>query len=123
VLLASAGISTNVEAGGTYTNTMSVTIPTVTEDAYFLILSVDDDWQVLEKHQLNNEYAVPIDVVTPKLINGVAATNTLPSEGASQLFRLEVSSGQILRVTLDDLDNQGSRRSTCGAARSHAGPV
>ncbi len=106
--LSSSPVSYNVAVGGSYTNSMPVTIPTVEDGAYSLLLSVDDEWEVLERHQLNNEFAVATDLVIPRLADGVSTSGRFTASGETRYYRIDVPSGQNLLVRLDDLDDQGA---------------
>jgi YD repeat-containing protein len=107
-LLVSAAVSNTVAVGSSYTNTLTVTLPVVEEGAYYLLLSVDDEWQVLERHQLNNEFAVATDLVIPRLTNAVPFAGSLSGNGDEKYFRIDVPAGQNLLIRLDDADNQGA---------------
>ena len=107
-LLVSAAVSNNVAVGESYTNTLTVTLPTVEEGAYYLLVSVDDEWQVVERHQLNNEFAVATDLVIPRLTNAAPFTASISGNGNEQYFRMDVPAGQNLLIRLDDADNQGA---------------
>ena len=55
-LLSSVTVSPTLDVGASYDGSITITLPAVEDGAYYLILSVDDAWQVVEWHQLNNEY-------------------------------------------------------------------
>ncbi|MCI0536079.1 MAG: hypothetical protein L0Z50_12715 [Verrucomicrobiales bacterium] len=103
----SMNVATAVPVGGAYTNTFVITIPPVPEGAYHLLLSVDDEWQVLERHQLNNELARPTDFLVPRLSDGVAVSGQLNARADTRYYRIDVPQGQNLVVTLDDANNSG----------------
>ncbi|MCX6902647.1 MAG: PKD domain-containing protein, partial [Verrucomicrobia bacterium] len=107
-LLVSAAVSNNVAVGGSYTNTLTATLPAVEEGAYYLLLSVNDEWQFLERHRLNNEFSVATDLVIPRLTNAAPFTASLSGNGDEQYFRIDVPAGQNLLIQLDDADNQGA---------------
>ncbi|MEK7674817.1 MAG: LamG-like jellyroll fold domain-containing protein [Verrucomicrobiota bacterium] len=107
-LLVSAAVSKTVAVGGSYTNTLTVTIPTVEEGAYYLLLSVDDEWQFLERPQLNNEFAVATDLVIPRLTNAVPFAAAFAGNGDEHYFRIDVPAGQNLLIRLNGLDNLGA---------------
>jgi len=107
-LLKSVSVSETIDPGSSYSNSVSLTLPTLEEGAYYLILSVDDQWQILERHQLNNEFAVPTDVVIPELTNGIAVPSEFVVSGDARYYRIDVPAGQNLFVRLDDADNQGA---------------
>jgi RHS repeat-associated protein len=106
-LLVSTPLSTAVGVGGTYANSLIATIPVVGEGAYYLLLSVDDRWEVLERHQLNNEFAVATDLVIPLLAEGVSSPGRFTASGDARYYRMDVPSGQNLFLRLDDLDDLG----------------
>ncbi len=106
--LGSVGVAENLAAGATYQGAMTVTLPAIEEGAYHLILSVDDEWEVLERHQLNNEFAVATDLVIPRLADGVSASGKFAASGDARYYRIDVPSGQNLFLRLDDLDDQGA---------------
>jgi YD repeat-containing protein len=107
-LLVSAPVSNNVGVVDSYTNMLTVTIPTVEEGAYYLLLSVNDEWQFLERHRLNNEFAVATDLVIPRLTNAVPFAATFTGNGDEHYFRIDVSAGQNLLIQLNGLDNLGA---------------
>jgi RHS repeat-associated protein len=107
-LLKSVSVSETIDPGTSYSNSVSLTLPTLEEGAYYLILSVDNQWQILERHQLNNELAASIDVVIPELTNGIAVPGEFVVSGDARYYRIDVPAGQNLFVRLDDADNQGA---------------
>ena len=107
-LLVSASVSNNVPVNGGYTNTLTAAIPTVEEGVWYLIISIDDEWQILERHQLNNEFAVATDLVIPWLTNNVPLAGRLTGDGDEQYFRIDVSAGQNSLIGLRSADSQGA---------------
>ncbi len=83
-LLGSVQLSATVAPDGIYTNTIPVTIPLTDEGAYYLILSVDDAWQVLDARRANGELALPANVLVPALTDGVPKTGNLKGNGADR---------------------------------------
>jgi RHS repeat-associated protein len=108
LVLVSAQVSKDVPVGNSYTNTLTVTIPTVEEGAYYLLLVVDDKWDVLERHQLNNEFAVATDLVIPHLSDGVPLVGKFTTDGDTRYYRVDVPPGRNLFVRLDEGDNLGT---------------
>jgi len=106
-LLVSAAVSNTVAVGDSYTNALTASLPAVEEGAYYLLLSVDDEWQVLERHQLNNEFAVATDLVIPRLTNAVPFAAAFTGNGDEHYFRIDVPAGQNLLIRLNGLDNLG----------------
>jgi RHS repeat-associated protein len=107
-LLVSAAVSNVVAVGDSYTNTLTATLLAVEEGAYYLILSVNDEWQFLKRHRLNNEFAVATDLVIPRLTNAVPFAATFTGNGDEHYFRIDVSAGQNLLIQLNGLDNLGA---------------
>ena len=64
-LLASAVVTGDVAAGGTCQGAVTVTLPAMKEGVCYLILSVNDQWQAVEWHRLNNEYATAVKTIVP----------------------------------------------------------
>jgi hypothetical protein len=106
-LLAQVVVTNDVPAGGSYTNTLAVTMPPLDEGVYYLVLSADDQGELLERHKLNNQSAVVTTLVIPVLTNGIAETNTFAGDGDRQYYRVDVPSGQNLLVTLNEAGDQG----------------
>ena len=101
--LAFVQVAHELGAGETYQGTMTVTLPpTMEEGAYYLILSVDDEWEVLERHQLNNEFAVATDVAIPLLEEGIGHTASFAAGRVSHHYRINApAGGRSLPLTLD----------------------
>jgi RHS repeat-associated protein len=106
-LLVSATVSNNLAVGGSYTNTLTVTLSSLAEGAYYLLLSVNDEWQFLERHRMNNEFAVPTYLVIPRLTNAVPFVGTFSGNGDEHIYRIDVPAGQNLLIRLNGLDNLG----------------
>ena len=106
-LLASVAVTRNLAAGAEYQGTFGVTIPAVAEGAYYLLLSVDDGWEVLEKHQLNNELAVATDSACRCCRTECRGRRPSPKSNTSHYYRVDVPPGKNLTLTLDDADNAG----------------
>ncbi len=106
-LLATIDVAEDLQPGEVYTQTLDVVVPVTAERAYYLLVSADDEWAVLERHQLNNELAASTDVVYPRLEDEVPRSAALVGSGASHYYRVDVPSGSNLRITLDDADDLG----------------
>ena len=100
-LLSSVTVSLSLEIGATYDGAITITLPAVEEGAYYLILSVDDAWEVVEWRQLNNEYAVSINVLVPVIDAGVEYTTPFVAGQVSHYYRMDVPAGQNLRLLFD----------------------
>ncbi len=107
MLLTSTSVSQNVAIGGEYTGSVTVAVPPVAEGAYHLLLSVDDKWEVLERHQLNNEFAVATDLLVPRLTDAVPLVATFSQDGDQHYFRIDLPSTQNILIKLNDSDDLG----------------
>ncbi|MBI4490136.1 MAG: IPT/TIG domain-containing protein [Deltaproteobacteria bacterium] len=74
--------STVLAAGGSYTQTKTVTIPNVPAGTYYLIVKADTNGNVYEASETNNEKAVAITIQTPDLVP--TALTAPASAGAGQ---------------------------------------
>ncbi len=100
LLLNSLVTTQNVAAGQSYQNVMNATLPAAYAGGCHLILVVNDQWEVLELHRLNNEHAMQITDLVPAL---VAGTNTTVPYGAGRVehyFRMTATAGQNLLLNL-----------------------
>ena len=86
--------------GQHYDKVMSFNMPNVAEGVYYLILSVNDNWDLLEKHRLNNEEAVLTTALIPSLTNNMNYASAFTQNGESQIYRIDVPEGQNLVITL-----------------------
>lgn len=92
--------SNALTAGGSYSNSVQFAMPNLHEGKYYLLVSVDDQAQVLEWHKLNNEMAVQITAMTPQLTNGVGFNSEFTSAGEEHYYRIDVPEGSNLRMVL-----------------------
>jgi hypothetical protein len=83
-LLASTDVSRSLAVGESYTGTMRFSLPVLEDGVYYLLLSVDDGWELLERHQLNNERAVAVDVAVPRLESGVPVSGSFADDGVGR---------------------------------------
>jgi len=93
-----------------YEGALDATIDADAVGAFYLILSVDDQWEVLERHQLNNEASEEMDITVPELSDGEAVSGSFSPESRVYYYQAEVPAGKNLKVTLDDGDDQGENR-------------
>ena len=105
--LGSLAVDQDLQPDEIYTQNLDIVIPTAAEQAYYVIVSADDQWDVLERHQLNNELAEATDVRFPRLEDEVPRTAALADSGASHYYRVDVPSSSNLRIALDDVDDLG----------------
>lgn len=105
--LASASVSADLLAGASYAGSLQVTVPDTSTGAVYLLVSVDDDWEVLERRQLNNELAAAATVAVTMLQDGVPREGQFAESGESRYYRVEVPPGQHLSLTLDAAEPLG----------------
>jgi RHS repeat-associated protein len=101
VLLGSRSVSGEIPPGGDYEGAIEVTLPPVEDGLRYLILSINDDWQVLERHRLNNEHTEPIKTLVPILTAGEPLLASFSAGRVAHYYRLSIGSGQNLRLTID----------------------
>jgi len=108
LLVTSDPISVTLNPQERFDGSLEVVVPSgIAEGAYYLVLSVDDQWQVLERHQLNNESSQATGAGIPALTDGVAVGARLTPGAHAHYYRIEVPVGAHLLVGLDDADDQG----------------
>ncbi|MFB3112904.1 MAG: CARDB domain-containing protein, partial [Gemmatimonadales bacterium] len=80
------GTSTALAAGGSYTQTLTVTTPKVPAGDYYLLLRVDHYGNVYEADETNNQRVVPITITTPDLApTAFTAPNSATTQEAISL--------------------------------------
>ncbi len=95
-VLGSVSVAKDLVAGASYQNTMNITLPVFEEGAWYAILSVNDDWDLLEQHRLNNERAASVNVRIPELENGVSQVVDYAAGPVEQYFRMTANDGKNL---------------------------
>lgn len=108
--LATRAMSQSLAVSAAYDGefTTTVTEQQLGAGVNYLIVSVDDNWQILERHQLNNEEAIETDAAVPELVSGQATSGTFDGSGAGRYYRFDVVTSGNLRFKLDDANNQGT---------------
>ncbi len=108
-LLGTRDISQGVAVGQTYAGSFSVALPEhlLASGVNYLIVSLDDEWDILERRQLNNEQALLTTDAIPVLTDGETRPGTFASSGTGHYYQIDVASGDNLLVSLDDLNDQG----------------
>jgi YD repeat-containing protein len=91
--LGGATVTKNLAAGEGYQGQIDVRVPVVEEGAHFLLVSVDDTWQVVDKHRLNNEKSGSASVLIPDLVAGDPISDTLEGRyvGEGHHFRVDMA--------------------------------
>ncbi|MGB2823216.1 MAG: FG-GAP-like repeat-containing protein, partial [Phycisphaerae bacterium] len=108
LLAESPTISQDLAPGETFSGIIEATIPAeAAGGTCYLILSADDGWEVLERHQLNNELAAAADVTIPELASGVPVSIAFTEDSRERYYRIDVPAGRNLLLSLDDLDDAG----------------
>lgn len=103
-LLATETVTRELAVDGSYRNTIAVTLPAVLQGAYHLILSVNDDWRILERHRLNNEEAVPVSIDIPLLEPGATHQADYPAGRLAHYYRVSGAGDMNLLLTLANAD-------------------
>jgi RHS repeat-associated protein len=109
-LLGQVVVSESLAVQEFYEGSFDVAINSDGVDALYLVLSVDDRWQVLEQRQLNNESAAALEIAVPLLSSGETVSGSFTAERRACYYRIEVPAGKNLKVFLDDVDDQGENR-------------
>ncbi len=107
VLLGDVAVAINLSPDDAYTNSIPFVVPNLGEGTAYLILSVNDQWDELELHRMNNEYAVATDALIPHLTVGESLNSRFSRDDSYSYYKLVVGANQNLVVSLDDLDNAG----------------
>ncbi len=105
--LGSAHLNLDLGLNATYSGEIGVTVPPLTEGTYYLIVVVDDTWQVLDRRRLNNAKAFAVSVYIPELTPG---TSSRISHGAGEFthyYRLQAQAGANPVVSLLPLALEG----------------
>lgn len=100
LLLNSTVTTQHLAVGQSCQSVMIATLPTAYAGGCHLILAVNDQWEVLELHRLNNEHVTQVTDLAPLL---VAGTNTSVPYGAGRVehyFRMTAIAGQNLLMDL-----------------------
>ena len=96
ILLGTVPVSSDIPVRASYQNTMKVTLPAVSDGTWHIIVSINDEWTFLEKHRLNNEKAVSVDLRIPALEAGVGQTIDYDSGPVGQVFSMTAAGGENL---------------------------
>jgi YD repeat-containing protein len=100
VPLVSQTLSRALEVGASYAEAMTVRLGAVPEGQSYLILSVDDRWQLLELHRLNGQRAAHANLGVPVLLSGTPTNGQfLGPADVGHLYRLDVSPGESLGLS------------------------
>jgi RHS repeat-associated protein len=91
--LGSLAATWDLAVGDSYQNTLTIAMPTVEEGAYHLILVVNDEWTLLERHRLNNEQAAPVTAQVPALAAGVDFAVEYEAGRVEQYYRMTSPGG------------------------------
>lgn len=102
--LSSKEIERVLGPGETYGESLVLTLPAVVEGAHYLIISANDDWDLVELHRLNNERPESVNVLVPQLQDGVAFVGSHGLGSTEQYFRVASVGGKHLLVNFDRID-------------------
>ncbi|MBP1464672.1 hypothetical protein EYB53_003010 [Candidatus Chloroploca sp. M-50] len=99
-LLGAVASNRTLAPGASYEQTILVTLPTLEEGSYNLIVVVNDTWQVLELRRLNNEQATLITAQVPVLQAGVDQVSSYTTGRVEHFYRLNAT-GDGQHLVLD----------------------
>ena len=97
-------VDNTLAPGESYQDTITGFLPAVDEGMYHLILSVNDTWQVVERHRLNNEEAESVAVQIPELASGISFPATYEAGQVQQYYRISNTEDLSLMLNLIDAD-------------------
>ncbi|MBE7500773.1 MAG: hypothetical protein HS113_10790 [Verrucomicrobiales bacterium] len=98
--LGSTAVNRDLPADHSYRGTIPLSLPAVDEGAYHVILVLNHEWEVLEQHRLNNEFATPITAEVPTLAEGVLYPVSHGAGRLEQYFRMNTAAGKNLVLDL-----------------------
>jgi len=97
--LASATVAGPVPIGGSYSGTFYPRINVASEGPAYLILVVDERWEVMDPCRLNGEQAAQADLGVPLLPSGTPVNGQFADEtDTTHYYRVDVASGMNLRL-------------------------
>jgi RHS repeat-associated protein len=97
-LLARVSVTQDLGIGNVYDGTISFTFPAVEEGAYYLILSINDDWQVIELRRMNNEHAAAANGLVPALISGESQNVAFSDRSLTHYYRIDIAASENLMI-------------------------
>jgi RHS repeat-associated protein len=107
ILLGTTSIARETVPGDAYVRSIDVTLPAVDEGGYHVIVVANDEWFPLERHRLNNEFALAVAAQVPALQPGVARVEPhAASETTEHYYRLTVPESANLLLHVAELDPQ-----------------
>lgn len=109
IQLGSRSVSQPLAVGASYSGSFEVAISDqqLALGINYLIVSVDDHWDVLERRQLNNERALATTAAITQLQSGVATANAFPESGSGHYYQVNVPPGKNLSVFVNGGDDDG----------------
>jgi len=110
VLVGSAIMNGPLAVGETYANTLELALPIIDDGEYHVIVSIDDAWQVLEVHQLNNERATPVAVGAANLAMDAWVDAQVRKADSYQFYRVDVSNAHPVVIEVQFADGFGHAR-------------
>ncbi len=99
--MAAAAVTRSLAEGESYAGQLDVTLPAIEDGVRHLIVSVNDEWQVLELHRMNNQGSESVNVTIPVLQLGQAITGAHSTGRFEEYFRISATGGKNLLLNFD----------------------
>ncbi len=99
--LSTVSMNTTVASGSSYQGAITATLPAAVEGANYLILSLNDEWHVVEQHRLNNERAIEVNVMIPALESGINKPVSFNAGQVEHYFKVSAPGSQNLLLNLN----------------------
>ncbi|MBN2451704.1 MAG: right-handed parallel beta-helix repeat-containing protein, partial [Lentisphaeria bacterium] len=98
--LGQAIVSAPLAPGASYANTFHTRVSGATEGQAYLILAVDDSWQILDRVRLNGERAGATDIAVPALVAGAPISTQFGGvTDTAHIYKVRIEAGQNLALT------------------------
>ncbi|MEX0321331.1 MAG: right-handed parallel beta-helix repeat-containing protein [Puniceicoccaceae bacterium] len=102
--LGSTNIQRSLESDSSYDGSIPLTLPPVEDGARHLILSINDEWSVVELQRLNNEQSEQVTVLIPQLQIGETFSGSHPAGRTEQYFRMDAVAGKNLLLEFSHVE-------------------
>lgn len=103
LLLNTMEVTEDLAAGATCQKVMDATLPAAYAGGCHLLLVVNHQWEILERHRLNNEHARQITDLVPALTAGADLSVPYGAGRVEHYFRLTAPGGHSLLLSLADV--------------------
>jgi uncharacterized repeat protein (TIGR01451 family) len=103
VLLGAAQHSGGLNAGGSYSGTLSAAVPALTPGSYYVLVQVDGLNQVSDPNRANNTLAAstgPLGVTLPVLTLGTPYSDSFTTSDQDRYYRINAAAGSSLLLAV-----------------------